>query len=108
MEIENESNIHTYKVLDSNRGGIFLIQNEKYIMNKIQEINSNFAIFKCKRYKEPYPNFSRCKAYCLYSISSKIVKEEYAKHNHPNESETIKRLRTINTIKQQKNNPNFL
>ena len=57
--------------------------------------------FKCKRYKEPYPNFSRCKAYCIYSINSKIVKEEYAKHNHPNECEAIKRLRTINTIKQQ-------
>ena len=101
MEIENESEIHSYEVLDSNRGGILLIQDDKYIMNKIREINSNFAIFKCKRYKEPFPNFSRCKAYCIYLISTKIVKEESTKHNHPNESEAIKRLRTINTIKRQ-------
>lgn len=46
MEIENESEIHAYEVIESNRGGTLWIQDDKYIMNKIREINPNFAIFK--------------------------------------------------------------
>lgn len=38
MEIENEAENHTYDIIKSNRGGTLLIQDDKYIMNKIRDL----------------------------------------------------------------------
>ena len=70
-------------------------------MHKFRPLDSGFSEFRCKKYKDPDPNFNRCEAYCDYNIEEGTFRTDSGKHNHPEETECIKRLRTVNIIKDK-------
>ena len=58
----------TYELIKSKRGGINLIQDGKFILHKFRPLDSGYSEFRCKKYKDPDKNYSRCDAFCDYNI----------------------------------------
>ena len=92
---------HNYELLKTKRGGINLIQDGKFILHKFRPLDSGYSEFRCKKYKDPETNYKRCEAFCDYNLDDGTVRTDSGKHNHPEEVECIKRLRTVNIIKDK-------